>query len=133
MKEIIVDIEEEVIQAFFHLYGEGKVVCPHCGRLITNVLFLFQVLLLQNFYDKLFLITSYYRCPEYNKQIGGAIYSRHLKGRAIDIVLPDAKITEFITHCKEVGMTTILYYPEKKIVHLDNVSRAVYINLNYHR
>jgi hypothetical protein len=133
MNKLIVDLADEVVQLFLHLYGEEKLVCPHCGSIITDALFIYQFLLLQNFYDRLFFITSYYRCPEYNEQIGGARYSRHIRGRAIDILPPDEKIQDFIWHCKEVGMTTILYYPGKKIFHIDNVGRGFYVNLNYKR
>lgn len=36
------------------------------------------------------LLTSGYRCPEYNKKIGGSPTSSHLKGLAMDISCPDA-------------------------------------------
>jgi hypothetical protein len=133
MNKDIRNMTDEVIQIFLRLYQEERLACPHCGKLVADPLFVFQFLLLQNFYDKLFYITSFYRCPEYNAQIGGAIYSRHLTGRAVDIAIPDGKITEFVNHCKEVGITTVLLYPEKKFIHIDNQFRGFYINLNYHR
>jgi hypothetical protein len=133
MMKDIRNMMDDVIQIFLRLYQEERLACPHCGKLVADPLFVYQFLLLQNFYDRPFFITSFYRCPEYNASIGGAQYSRHVRGRAIDIIPPDAKIEDFIQHCKEVGMTTILYYPEKKILHIDNISRAVYININYHR
>ena len=124
---------DDVVQIFLRMYSEERLACPHCGQLVADPFFVFQFLMLQNFYDRLFFITSYYRCPEHNAQVGGSIYSRHLTGRAVDIAIPDPKITEFVNHCKEVGITTVILYPGKKIIHLDNKFRGFYINLNYKR
>ena len=35
-----------------------------------------------------FLPTSGYRCPQLNRAIGGAANSQHMKGEAVDIVIP---------------------------------------------
>jgi uncharacterized protein YcbK (DUF882 family) len=37
------------------------------------------------------IISSGYRCPEYNKKIGGAPNSAHVLGKAVDIVVSDLK------------------------------------------
>lgn len=39
----------------------------------------------RNFYGLPLEITSFYRCPELNKAVGGAKGSQHIKGEAIDI------------------------------------------------
>ena len=31
------------------------------------------------------VVNSGYRCPKHNKEVGGAVYSQHLKGLAADI------------------------------------------------
>lgn len=34
-----------------------------------------------------FSISSAYRCPDHNREIGGASNSQHMKGRALDVLL----------------------------------------------
>lgn len=130
MKQIIIDLADEIVQAFFHIYNEENLVCRCCGSIKTDTRFIFQVLLLQTAYEKKFHITSYYRCENYNRLIGGAKKSRHLEGRAIDIIQPDEDKQKLVELAKQAGFTTILYYPEKKIFHLDNIERAIYIDLS---
>ena len=42
---------------------------------------------IRDHFGKSVTITSGYRCPNYNKRIGGATGSRHSKGQAADIVV----------------------------------------------
>ncbi|KQC10526.1 MAG: peptidase M15, partial [Candidatus Cloacimonas sp. SDB] len=36
-----------------------------------------------------FIITSGYRCPKHNREVGGVKDSAHVKGLAVDIAVPD--------------------------------------------
>ncbi|MFW0776316.1 MAG: YcbK family protein [Rickettsiales bacterium] len=38
-------------------------------------------------FDRVVIVTSAHRCPEHNKNVGGAKNSQHLYGRAVDIVV----------------------------------------------
>jgi len=45
------------------------------------------------------IITSGYRSPEYNAQVGGAVNSYHIQGKAIDIHVPNVhpiKVAAFV-------------------------------------
>jgi zinc D-Ala-D-Ala carboxypeptidase len=130
MKEEIWKVVDEAVKTFFRIYPEEVLACHHCGSIIYDVRFIFQFLLLQESLDEELKILSYYRCPEHNRQVGGAKNSRHLQGRAIDIVAPNLSVVCFIERAKNAGMTTILYYPSKKFFHIDNADRAVYIDVN---
>lgn len=120
----------KAIEEFKTLYGLENLVCRHCHNLIIDDLFVFHFLKFQAFFDKKLIITSYYRCPEYNRLVGGAISSRHLQGKAIDFIQPIADVNRIVDIAKKCGFTTILYYPDRKFFHIDIQLRAVYIVLN---
>lgn len=44
---------------------------------------------IRSLYDEPITIISAYRTPEWNKKIGGAQYSQHLYGRALDLTPPE--------------------------------------------
>lgn len=72
------------------------------------------------------LITSAYRTPEHNEAVGGADYSYHLEGRAVDIRIPNGySVDEFADLGKQVGFRGIGRY--KNFCHFDvrNSDRVV--------
>ena len=67
----------------FHI-NEFK--CPCCGVANISEEFVEHLQRLRDIYGEPIYITSGYRCPEYNRQIGGYYKSPHLTGKAVDIV-----------------------------------------------
>lgn len=65
------------------------------------------------------IINSAYRCPERNRQVGGASESQHLFGRAVDIALGNQNLTglEIAELAEDLGFTGIGLY--KNFIHLD--------------
>ena len=65
------------------------------------------------------VINSDYRCPERNKQVGGADRSQHLLGKAVDISLDNQKLNiETISDmAKKIGFKGIGLYDT--FIHLD--------------
>jgi len=72
--------------------------CPHCSRVMLSKGFENLVLRLQALRSDLgrpVIITSGYRCPEYNETLPGAAKdSLHMKGMAADIRVPGMSIEE---------------------------------------
>lgn len=68
---------------------------------------------LQNIRDhfgKSVTITSAYRCPSYNKRIGGATGSYHSKGMAADIVISGVPPREVAKYAESIGVLGIGLY-----------------------
>ena len=63
-------------------------------------------------------INSAYRTPEYNKKIGGATNSYHMKGRAFDIVVKGYTPAEVAQYALKINVPGIIQY--NTFVHLDS-------------
>ena len=77
---------------------------------------------LQQLRDRLnvpLIINSAYRCPERNKQVGGADNSQHLYGKAADISLHTIplQIEEIKRIARQIGFTGVGLY--NSFIHLD--------------
>ena len=124
-----------LIDCFTSLYGITTLQCRHCKKIVFHMPTVFKILHLQKYYlskyNLKFTITSFYRCDEYNKSIGGAISSMHLVGRAVDIAQTFDNIDEFISLASDIGFTTILYYPSRKFFHIDTRQRGIFVNKNH--
>lgn len=68
---------------------------------------------------KPFIINSAYRDPEYNKAIGGAKNSQHMRGQAFDISMANHNPAEFEAAAIEVGFKGIGHYPGSNFMHID--------------
>lgn len=77
---------------------------------------------IRDHFGKTITITSAYRCPSYNKSIGGAIGSYHSKGQAADIVVNGVKPAEVAKYAESIGIKGIGLYESSKdgfFVHID--------------
>ena len=74
-------------------FQKSEFVCPCCGSIGNGIASTLLVDLerLREEYGAL-IITSGYRCPNYNREVGGVSNSAHLKGQAADFV-PTSGIT----------------------------------------
>ena len=74
-----------------------------------------------------FKVTSGYRCPDYNEQVGHPT-SAHMKGRAVDIACNASQAAVLarevmtLTHVGSLGLKQHGPY-EGRYAHLDNVQR----------
>ena len=59
--------------------------CPCCGEVHMNEMFLDRLDAARKLAGVPFVITSGYRCPKHNKEVGGVPDSAHVKGFAADI------------------------------------------------
>ena len=66
-------------------FKKYEFVCPCCKREEMSEELVFKLDLLRELVGKPLIVTSGFRCEKYNKKIGGAENSAHLRGWAVDI------------------------------------------------
>ena len=77
---------------------------------------------IRDHFGKKVTITSAYRCPSYNKSIGGATGSYHAKGQAADITVDGITPKEVAKYAESIGIKGIGLYETDKdgyFVHID--------------
>ena len=71
------------------------------------------------------LVSSGCRCPAYNKRVGGAPKSRHLEGRAADIVVANAAPALVAEYLKERYLEKYGIGEYHSFTHIDTRAQAV--------
>ena len=73
---------------------------------------------IRNHFKAAVTINSAYRTPSYNKKVGGASSSYHVKGRAFDIVVKGYKPSEVAAYARSIGIKGVIEY--NTFVHVDS-------------
>ena len=66
-------------------FKESEFACNHCGETMLNGELMAALELVRHYFNQPVTITSSYRCPTHNTNVGGAKNSKHLAGIAADI------------------------------------------------
>jgi uncharacterized protein YcbK (DUF882 family) len=74
---------------------------------------------LRDMVGKPIIIQSGYRTPEYNKKVGGAADSQHVKGTAADISIKGMNVEDLAMLAEKVGFDGIGIYTKQGFVHVD--------------
>ncbi len=92
--------------------------CPHCGKLFISEKLLLLLNELRERINKPLIITSGFRCIEYNRRIGGVPNSAHTKGLAVDIACETSTDRFYIvSFATQLGFRRIGI--NKRFIHLD--------------
>ncbi len=105
----------------FHCKGED--CCGHLLKIDPQVVKGVQKL--RKEIDKPITVTSGYRCPRHNEDVGGQPHSLHLSGLAADITVAKFDIRELARLAFSVGFGTVIAYPHRGFVHLDVRKRGL--------
>ncbi len=93
--------------------------CTCCQRVMLHNKFLDKLQDLRTKIGKPIIITSGYRCPSYNEDVGGTKGSYHLYGMAADVYAPEFPLEELLKAAEQIGFPGIGFYPDNHFLHLD--------------
>lgn len=93
--------------------------CPCCHRVMIHADLVQKLQFLRNDIGLPIVVTSGYRCREYNEKVGGVNNSYHMLGMAADVTVKFGHLTELYFLAKEIGFTGIGLYNSRYFVHLD--------------
>lgn len=99
-----------------------EVMCKCCHEYIIRSKLLSAVQNLRDNIDTPIIVTSWYRCPNHNKKIGGEPQSLHMEGKACDLVVPDLGLVELYNQIEAIPWLNdggIGFYPQKNFIHVD--------------
>ena len=77
--------------------------------------------LIRDYFNKPVNISSGYRCPTHNKNIGGATGSRHSKGQAADIYINGVAPIEIAKYAESIGIKGIGLYETSADGHFTHI------------
>ena len=104
-------------------FTKGELICSCCGKVRVDEAFMEKICLIREELGEPMFVSSFYRCKEYNKKIGGAPKSAHLDGKAMDISkLSDSyarKVAELAIKYDLWGIEVGTYH-----MHLDDKERS---------
>jgi uncharacterized protein YcbK (DUF882 family) len=89
-------------------------------------LLIYQLIRLRELINIPILITSGYRCEQYNAQIGGEPNSAHIHKVAADITISNPtfeRLRDLYLACEHIGFRGLGFYPARKIIHVDVMNR----------
>ena len=98
-------------------FKSQEFACHHCGHLLVSDRLLSKLEALRAKLNAPIQITSGYRCPAHNTDVGGARKSQHILGRAADIKVKGYTPAQVALAAKELGFAFVKTYPSW--VHVD--------------
>ncbi len=79
------ELEEFIAKREIKHFRAEEFVCRHCGEVVIDGSLVELAEQVRQILHKPIVITSAYRCPEYNAAIGGVKNSAHTRGYALDV------------------------------------------------
>jgi len=109
-------ITDQDVQISPHFYS-GEFMCPCCKVAIVDLDLVARLEELRQRVGEPIRITSGYRCPKHNAEVGGSPVSLHMVGAAADIVVPGMDPIVVANYASTIGFGGIIVY--RSHVHVD--------------
>lgn len=119
-KGVAVKLSASFVSTEFDCHGRG---C--CNTTIINPQLVIYLQKIRDHFGVPITITSGYRCPTHNRNVGGATGSRHGKGDAADISLRGIAPRQVAQYAESIGIKGIGLYEtnaDGHFVHIDTRS-----------
>lgn len=109
------------MDAIAKYFTGAELRCKCCGANGMKQETLSRLDMLREFYGKPIILTSAYRCEEYNKAIGAT--QTHASGQAVDISVSGADALKIIQIALSLGFTGfgIKQHGDGRFIHLDDM------------
>ena len=106
-------------------FTREELSCKGTGEYDMNEEFMSKLEKLRIKFNEPMIITSGYRHPAHNMAIGGARYSAHVQGRAVDVLVmgkPALRLVRLALGCGMTGIGVAQRGAEtKRFIHLDDL------------
>ena len=99
-------------------FNEREFACKHCGQVHVESELVTKLQALRDALGRPITVTSGYRCPVHNRNIGGATQSRHMQGQAADLVVTGVSPAAVAQAAERVGFGGIGIY-KSGFTHVD--------------
>ncbi len=104
--------------------SEFKCKCGQCDYDTVDAELVEVLQMLRDKFKASIKVTSGNRCPEYNKHVGGAVSSYHIRGRAADIQVAGVTPYEVQKHLKLMYMDMYGIGSYETFTHIDTRTKA---------
>lgn len=85
-------------------FDKNEFKCPCCGKVKVSQSLVYLLEAIREHFNKPINITSGYRCPKHNMEVGGAGNSQHLYGTAADITISGIKALDVYDYCDKLNL-----------------------------
>jgi len=99
-------------------FNELEFACRHCRQVHVEPELVTKLQALRDALGRPITVTSGYRCPVHNRNVGGATQSRHMQGQAADLVVAGVSPAAVAQAADRVGLGGIGVY-KSGFTHVD--------------
>ncbi len=112
----------------WEFFSREELACRGTGECNMDENFMEKLVTLRTAYDNPMILSSAYRSPEHNANIGGAKNSPHIYGKAVDVLCYGRDAYNLLSLALQLGFTGIGISQKgdvsKRFIHIDTMERS---------